>query len=289
MKTKIDFSKYSPQELRDEIDYQIKKCGDAKTAAYLAIEALNQRYGIMQKAKYIKKIPDGKGGWKYFYNESENTESNTEKIKLRMRFNAQALLFDYNQIGFEERTGGIEGTSLLSLTAAQIFEKSIPSDNKEHVAVINENGEILFTKKGLFDEVVFENEEIQKMRNSEIITHNHPEDKSFSVEDVFLALSLGVKELRVKTPVNTYYFKISHKEKSDTKYGLKNKNTFFMSVLINLNNEITKYLIAKVKRGESNQREAEKEHREILWGIVSNSLLLSKDFNIEYGKVKNEN
>ena len=47
-----------------------------------------------------------------------------------------------------------------------------------------------------------------------------------------------------------------------------------------------KYLRAKVKRGESNQKEAEKEHREFLWRIIENTLLLSEDFNIEYGKVK---
>jgi len=51
---KIKFDLYSPQELRDEIDFHLKKCGDAKTAAYLAIETLNQRYGVMQKASQLE-------------------------------------------------------------------------------------------------------------------------------------------------------------------------------------------------------------------------------------------
>lgn len=235
--------------------------------------------------KYISRKPDGKGGWIYTYNESENTDKNYDKIKLRMRFDAHKLFFDYNFVGFEERVG-YEPTSSKALATAKSFEENIPSDNKEHVAVINEKGEILFTKTGVYDETIFNDDEIKKIRNAEIITHNHPEDKSFSAEDVFLALSLGVKEARVKTPNNTYFFKISHKQKSKTENELKNKNSTFMSVLVNLNNEIIKYLRAKVKRGESNQKEAEKEHREFLWGIIENTLLLSENFNIEYGKVK---
>lgn len=148
---KIKFDTYSPQELRDEIDIQIKKNSDLKTATYNAIAILNQRYGIMQKAtqleigtkieaehkdtfkfikdyrkkhgeyppeemvykqiakdhlsefkdyytrliamekqaeqemskaKYIKKVPDGKGGWKYFYAEpKDKKERNIEEKK----------------------------------------------------------------------------------------------------------------------------------------------------------------------------------------------------------------
>ena len=285
---KIDFSRYSPQELRDQTEIEIHKCGDAKQAVYNALAFLNNMYGVKKKKKnykYIRRMPDGKGGWKYFYNETELTDKSSDKIKLRMRFDAQKLFFDYNLIGFEERVG-YESTSLKALTTSKSFEENIPSDNKEHVAVINEDGEILFIKTGEYDETEFNDDEIKKIRNAEIITHNHPEDKSFSAEDVFLALSLGVKEARVKTPNNTYFFKISHKQKSKTKNELKNKNSTFMSVLVNLNNEIIKYLRAKVKRGESNQKEAEKEHREFLWGIIENTLLLSEDFNIEYGKVK---
>jgi hypothetical protein len=61
MKTNIRFDLYTPQELRDEIDFHLKKCGDAKTAAYMAIQTLNQRYGVtdmdnLSKAKELTKL-----------------------------------------------------------------------------------------------------------------------------------------------------------------------------------------------------------------------------------------
>jgi len=150
---KIDFSRYSPQELRDQTEIEFQKCGDAKQAVYNALAFLNNMYGVsdmqkatqleigtkiesehkdtfkfikdykkkhgeyppeemvykqiakdhlsefkdyytrliamekqaeqeMSKAKYIKKIPDGKGGWKYFYAEpKDKKERNIEEKK----------------------------------------------------------------------------------------------------------------------------------------------------------------------------------------------------------------
>lgn len=53
---KIRFDLYSPQQLRDQIDIEIKKVGDAKQAAYNAIVFLNNMYGVqdMQKATQLE-------------------------------------------------------------------------------------------------------------------------------------------------------------------------------------------------------------------------------------------
>jgi sulfur relay (sulfurtransferase) DsrC/TusE family protein len=51
---KIDFTIYTPQELRDEIEKFLQSNKDAKTAAYMAIQSLNQRYGIMTKATELE-------------------------------------------------------------------------------------------------------------------------------------------------------------------------------------------------------------------------------------------
>jgi len=53
---KIRFDLYSPQELRDEIDYEIKRCGDATQAAYNAIFKLNKIYGALEKARGLKEF-----------------------------------------------------------------------------------------------------------------------------------------------------------------------------------------------------------------------------------------
>jgi hypothetical protein len=285
MKTNIRFDLYTPQELRDEIDFQLKKCGDAKTAAYMAIETLNQRYGIMEKAKYIKKTPDGKGGWKYFYKEELNNKGiKLEEIKLKMRFDAHGLIHSYNYIGYSERVG-IEKTSEKSLKKSKEFEDNISNYNDEHTMVLNKNGKVVIDKIGDSEEVDL-SKEYKLIRNAEILTHTHSEDKSFSVEDVFLALSLGIKELRVKTPDNTYYFKISHKKKSENKDILSNKNRNFMNVIIDINDKLISYYRQIVPQGIISQSDAEKEHRELLWQAIEQSPLLSDDFNIEYGKVK---
>lgn len=51
MNTSIRFDLYSPQELRDQIDIEIKKVGDAKQAAYNAIVFLNNLYGVQDMSK----------------------------------------------------------------------------------------------------------------------------------------------------------------------------------------------------------------------------------------------
>jgi len=56
MKTKIDFTKYTPQMLRDQIEIELQKCDDAKQASYNAIAFLNNLYGVqpMQKASQLE-------------------------------------------------------------------------------------------------------------------------------------------------------------------------------------------------------------------------------------------
>jgi len=58
MKTKIDFSLYTPQMLRDQIQEELLKVDDAKQASYNAIVFLNNLYGAknMQKAKELSKL-----------------------------------------------------------------------------------------------------------------------------------------------------------------------------------------------------------------------------------------
>lgn len=52
------FNNYSPQVLRDAIEYELQKTNDAKMAAITAMQKLNEdplhyeKFGIMSKAKY---------------------------------------------------------------------------------------------------------------------------------------------------------------------------------------------------------------------------------------------
>ena len=243
-----------------------------------------------KNTKYKSKKPDGKGGWIYDYGKGgEGTRkkpNNEEKIKLKMRFDAHGLIHKFNTIGYSERIGN-EKTSEEALKKVQEIENSITYFDKEYTSIINKNGNIVLSKSGNYDEIEFDENEIEKIRKTEILTHTHPEDKSFSVEDVFLGLSLGIKEIRVKTPDNIYYFKISQKNKDrNDEFSTERKNRTFMNVIVNLNDQLVSHYRKIVPKGIMSQYEAEKQHRELLWEMITVSPLLQDDFNIEYGKVK---
>jgi hypothetical protein len=317
----MNFNNFSPSLLRFAIEIELQSTNDAKVAAMTAISRLRKdpdyytnKYGFvepvmkarptriasgpqvfessstLEKAKmtkYIFKKPDGKGGWIYTYTDdfkNGKKKAGTEEIKLRMRFDAHGLIHKYEYAGYSERVGD-DKTSEKALNKAKEFEDSISDYSKEHTLVLNENGDVILDKIGDYEEIDL-GKEHESIRKAEILTHTHSEDKSFSAEDIFLALSLGIKELRVKTPTNTYYFKISHKEKSKTEYGVENKNRSFMNTIININDKLISHYIKTVRKGLISQTDAEKEHRELLWEAIAESPILSDNFNIEYGKVK---
>jgi hypothetical protein len=71
------FKNYTPRMLRDAIEIELQKAGSTVVAARIALQRLEddpEYYTKMQKAvmtKYIRKEPDGSGGWKYFYKEKQ--------------------------------------------------------------------------------------------------------------------------------------------------------------------------------------------------------------------------
>ena len=73
------FKDYSPQCLRDVIEYELKSTDDAKTAAIMAIKNLNKdpghymQFGVMTKAKYISRT-GSPGKYKYVYAEDKKVE-----------------------------------------------------------------------------------------------------------------------------------------------------------------------------------------------------------------------
>jgi hypothetical protein len=296
----MQFDKFSAATLRFAIEKELQamEMPNVKMASVIALNRLKEdpeyylnKYGFadpLEKARIVKykrrwKGKDGK--WEYeYYDTKQNNKIKTEKIKLKMRFDAHGLIHNYEYIGYSERVGN-EKTSEKSLTKAEEFENNITDYTEEQVLVLDKNGNIIMNKFGDSEEINLEKEQ-KIIRYAEILTHTHPEDKSFSVEDVFLALSLGIKELRVKTPENTYFFKISHKEKSKDKYILSNKNRNFMNIIIHINDVATSYYRNKVKKKSITPEKAEKEHRKLVWESIVQSQILQEDFNIEYGKVK---
>jgi hypothetical protein len=100
--------------------------------------------------------------------------------------------------------------------ALQVHEAQIRNNNYESAFVVNDNGETLLAKMGKQYKVEFSRGELKNMKDA-ILTHNHPRSlgakgiraigNSFSREDIMLAVSANVKEIRAVTPTYTFSVK----------------------------------------------------------------------------------
>ncbi len=82
--------------------------------------------------------------------------------------------------------------------AAVEFENRIRNELREHGAFFDAEGRALHEVIGEFDRIGVEERILESLRGS-AFSHNHPGGLSFSVEDVILAATYGLVELRVVT------------------------------------------------------------------------------------------
>ncbi len=92
----------------------------------------------------------------------------------------------------------VNNTVSQKLTPIQNFENKISNQNYESAGVYSQDGNVIFEKDGSKDNVDFSEEELKLMKNS-IITHNHPTELPFSVDDIRLFVYTGAKEIRAVT------------------------------------------------------------------------------------------
>ncbi len=116
-------------------------------------------------------------------------------------------------------SGGVRNSPKSKQTASKVLkiaETQIRNNNYESAIAVNDKGEIIFTKKGKRYEVSFSRSELRDMNNA-VVTHNHPRSlgrkgiaaigNSFSRNDVMLAVSANLKEIRAVTPTYTFSLK----------------------------------------------------------------------------------
>lgn len=118
--------------------------------------------------KYIRKMPDGKGGWIYFY---EKTIQNKFKEDRREFGDKNAL---------------------------KIMQEIIKTRNKEieHSTCYDISGNSILYKTGHEYGVDFTDIELNKIKNSRLLIHNHTDGKSFSDKDFKLLLFCNIQEIR---------------------------------------------------------------------------------------------
>ena len=109
--------------------------------------------------------------------------------------------FDPNQQRNPDGTWG-DGGKMLA------FEEKIRRNKKESATVYDKNGDEVFFQAGDEYEVPFTNEQMRMaISNGSILTHNHPESKSFSDNDMLLLVTMRLDEIRAVGEDYTYSMK----------------------------------------------------------------------------------
>lgn len=176
----------------------------------------------MSSFKYLFRKPDGKGGWKYYYK--------NPTIKVKSKFDTELVFEVFNRVGFEERVGSFPKKSeKLKKKCEEIENKISYRKDAEYCGILDENGNVIFTKKGNSENIEFEIDEANKIKNQKILTHNHTKERGISPDDIFLSLFLGIEEIRAVYEDKIFSFKISYKEKSKNYEELKLKNKIIIN------------------------------------------------------------
>lgn len=272
---KIDFSRYSPQELRDQTEIEFQKCGDAKQAVYNALAFLNNMYGVLEKAKnhkYIRRTPDGKGGWKYFYNEENKKE---KKIQVKSVSEIKEIFDFFKIIGFSPLFGTQEINRKAIKKSIEVAEKIKNIKTNEMGYSIDNNGLIVFNKKGDKYNIEISPSDAEKIRNTEIFIHNHTENKTLSCNDIMIAACLGIKNFSAVYEDKKYSIQISLKNNLQNEKNIKENMFTLAKGLASSFIEAKKDLSEKINNNEMTLKKANSiESKLIIKKILSN-----KDIN----------
>ncbi len=87
-------------------------------------------------------------------------------------------------------------------------EKILSGNKYETAVVYDENGDVVFKKKGDSSSVKFTKIEIKQMKGK-VVTHNHPNDSCFSSADIDMLRKAKVCELRAAASDGTYVLRYS--------------------------------------------------------------------------------
>lgn len=100
-------------------------------------------------------------------------------------------------------------------TAAEIaiillkHEKPLRNEEYEHCFAVNDAGEIIFRRKGAKDYIIVE-DALPLLRKARVFTHNHPSGSAFSDDDLIMAITSEVQELRCFG--NEYWYSLRPKK-----------------------------------------------------------------------------
>ncbi|WP_294750834.1 hypothetical protein [uncultured Ruminococcus sp.] len=135
------------------------------------------------------------------------SEEQGRAIEQRNLAQIRGLTSDRNSGKIKPKSTPVKsGSSLFNDKAKQkLYEdERIIVGNKYETAIIYDNeGKILFKKKGTSDSVTFTAKEIKSMKGC-VLTHNHPNDSTFSTKDINMLRRGKLAEIRACTQEGTF-------------------------------------------------------------------------------------
>lgn len=137
-------------------------------------------------------------------------------------------------------------------------EKKIRTQSIETAYVFDKNGKELINKDGGEDYVNFTKEEVLLFKDA-ILTHNHPMDKSFSIEDVQMLMRYDLAEIRAVGIKNTHVL--------STTGGWITKLS--QQTIEEIENGVLRDLGKRVTFGELTKIEAMALHHHELWSRIA--------------------
>lgn len=149
-------------------------------------------------------------------------------------------------------------------------ENGIRMNRYESAIVIDKKGNIVFDKRGGSRQVYFTRQEVNNMRDN-VLTHNHPSSlgsrgvtslgSTFSREDINLAISSNLKEIRAVTP-HGYTYSLKRPSKG---WGtsINEVNASYKAIETRVRRNLNKYL-DKVGRNETTYARANRLHHHFI-------------------------
>jgi len=174
----------------------------------------------------------------------------------------------YNNI-YQERLG--DSQKHLAETIKETEAKLI-TRKTEKAVVFADDGTIVFEKAGGKSSVSFTLDELRLFENN-ILTHNHPNGSSFSMDDVALATTWNLKGIRACGSQHRYYL---NRPASGWLREMWEKK--IKPLAEKINNDVFQRFSELINKGKLTPEEANYRHWHEVWGRVA------KEVGLDYGR-----
>lgn len=149
-------------------------------------------------------------------------------------------------------------------------EDSITNKKTEHAIIYDKDGGILLKKKGDEHSIEFSLKELQSMKNA-IVTHNHPNNVTFSPDDIYMLINWNLQELRATVFKGVYVLR-----RNENVHLMPTNDSFMAEHAV---------LYGKYRKVYKNKYPNWKDDVERMDRVVQNNIMnyLAKKYGLNYG------